>query len=397
MKKNRFGLKEMEINKQKTITQSKIPIRFGFLFLSHKAHIHHSAPVAFELSTYQNFSVYIYVTTQENLEIVNKISKLYPNHNCTIKQLKPSAFYSITRKFKSKIYPGINHIINRHYKEISTFDGLLSPHYNLRQIHEKAKGSIKYFMQLHGAGDFKYGYSPKMKMFDYLLVPGKEIKSRLIEEKICKTEKIRVVGYPKFDIVENKKISKRNFFNNNNVTIQYCPHYGDTTSWEQWGYYILDFFTKHKEYNLIFSPHIKLFGMKVTQKLLEYNSFENILIDTKSDYLIDMTYTKIADIYLGDVSSQVYEFIYKPRPCIFLNPDHIHWKNDNMFNMWKLGDVITDFSALKDTIENCIQRHNLYIDAQKNIFSSKFDNIGEIAGKKAAKVISDIMQSIMLK
>ena len=40
-----------------------------------------------------------------------------------------------------------------------------------------------------------------------------------------------------------------------------------------------------------------------------------------------MTYTKQADIYLGDVSSQVYEFMLKPRPCIFFNPENINYKN----------------------------------------------------------------------
>lgn len=29
-----------------------------------------------------------------------------------------------------------------------------------------------------------------------------------------------------------------------------------------------------------------------------------------------MTYTPAADIYLGDVSSQSYEFLLDPRPCL---------------------------------------------------------------------------------
>ena len=47
-----------------------------------------------------------------------------------------------------------------------------------------------------------------------------------------------------------------------------------------------------------------------------------------------MSYTRAADIYIGDVSSQVYEFLSEPKPCIFIgrpdtawldNPDYAHW------------------------------------------------------------------------
>ena len=39
-----------------------------------------------------------------------------------------------------------------------------------------------------------------------------------------------------------------------------------------------------------------------------------------------MAYTQRADIYLGDVSSQVYEFLLNPRPCVFLNPRRFDWR-----------------------------------------------------------------------
>ena len=41
----------------------------------------------------------------------------------------------------------------------------------------------------------------------------------------------------------------------------------------------------------------------------------NLRFDPGSPASTDMTYTRAADIYLGDVSSQVYEFIAEPRPC----------------------------------------------------------------------------------
>ena len=50
---------------------------------------------------------------------------------------------------------------------------------------------------------------------------------------------------------------------------------------------------------------------------------------------IDMTYTDQASVYIGDVSSQVYEFLRRPRPCIFLNFDRTAWQGDENFAHWK--------------------------------------------------------------
>jgi hypothetical protein len=53
-----------------------------------------------------------------------------------------------------------------------------------------------------------------------------------------------------------------------------------------------------------------------------------------------MTYTGQGDIYLGDVSSQVYEFIARPRPCVFLNAHGVAWGDDPNYLFWRMGEVI---------------------------------------------------------
>ena len=67
-----------------------------------------------------------------------------------------------------------------------------------------------------------------------------------------------------------------------------------------------------------------------------------ILIDTGSERCVDMTYTSAADIYVGDVSSQVCEFLETPRPCVFLNAHQIDWQNNPDFAHWHFGDVVDD-------------------------------------------------------
>ena len=53
-----------------------------------------------------------------------------------------------------------------------------------------------------------------------------------------------------------------------------------------------------------------------------------------------MTYTEAALVYIGDASSQVYEFLRRPRPCIFLNFEQVDWRDRENYSHWHLGQVI---------------------------------------------------------
>ena len=63
-----------------------------------------------------------------------------------------------------------------------------------------------------------------------------------------------------------------------------------------------------------------------------------VIIDLGSERSLDMTYSRAADIYAGDVSSQVYEFLDRPKPCVFLNAHGIEWRDNPNFPNWDLGD-----------------------------------------------------------
>src|SRR3546814_14796476 len=60
----------------------------------------------------------------------------------------------------------------------------------------------------------------------------------------------------------------------------------------------------------------------------------------------DGSYTAAADIYLGDTSSQVVEFLMQPRPCVFLDPLGVDWPDDPSYAMWAAGEVVTDIDVL---------------------------------------------------
>lgn len=51
-----------------------------------------------------------------------------------------------------------------------------------------------------------------------------------------------------------------------------------------------------------------------------------MIVDLDSPRLVEMTYTLTADIYLGDLSSQLYEFLIRPRPVAFINAHRVDWQ-----------------------------------------------------------------------
>src|SRR3546814_16180386 len=105
--------------------------------------------------------------------------------------------------------------------------------------------------------------------------------------------------------------------------------------------------------------------MRISDWISDVCSSDLVMIDLASYRLFDMSYTSGADIYLGDVSSQVYEFLATPRPCLFLDAHGVDWEGDPDYLFWTLGDVVSDLAKLPGALEQAPARHPLYADAQR--------------------------------
>jgi hypothetical protein len=166
---------------------------------------------------------------------------------------------------------------------------------------------------------------------------------------------------------------------------------------------VLEYFYHSKDYNLIFAPHVMLFkrkihmtleGMtlKVRRPLQEkYARCPHMLIDTGSPASFDMTYTLAADIYLGDVSSQVYEFLVEPRPCIFLNAHGVSWQNDPNYAFWQFGPVVSDIPALDRALRAAPQDQARYRPLQEKAIRETFDLQSTPSSIRAADAIGKFL------
>jgi hypothetical protein len=121
-----------------------------------------------------------------------------------------------------------------------------------------------------------------------------------------------------------------------------------------------------------------------------YRNRPNMLMDTGSMASIDMTYTLAADIYLGDVSSQVYEFLWRPRPCLFLDAHGVDgWQDDPNYRFWHTGQVLRDTAELAPALARASLLQHDYVAAQRQLFAETFDAQAVPASIRAADAIAE--------
>jgi hypothetical protein len=149
------------------------------------------------------------------------------------------------------------------------------------------------------------------------------------------------------------------------------------------------------EFNLIVAPHVKLFARRPSfiRRRWERRSVPGrVIVDLGSQRLLDMSYTKAADIYAGDVSSQIYEFLDKPKPCVFLNAHRLPWQGNADFPNWDLGDVVDTPKQAIQAIRQASERHPLYVKRQEERIAAALDRRPGAAGRAADAILDFIWQ-----
>jgi len=267
--------------------------------------------------------------------------------------------------------------------------------------------NLKIIHTRHGAGDRAIGFDKASAGFDHVFCSGPKIRERLITEAGVPAEKISIVGYPKFDTVDPSvtifPVRSRA------PVVLYNPHCSaHLSSWFKHGRQVLDFFLDNPDYQLIFAPHVMLFERKFVLTIDKlridrpghieerYLRAPNIHIDLGSRASTDMSYTMMADLYLGDVSSQIYEFMWRPRPCLFLNSHGVDWRSDANYAHWQAGPVIGSPAELAQGLKHAMDSHEgQYRATQAAMYAQSFDLTDRPSSERAAEVLAKLTGSIL--
>jgi len=235
----------------------------------------------------------------------------------------------------------------------------------------------------HGAGDREGSYNPKHALADLTLVNGPKDKERLIARGLATDQDCVVVGYAKFELVREPE---RIFADAKPIAL-YNPHFDPSlSSWLGHGQEIVREMEAIQGWNFVVAPHVKL------TEGPDVRSFAaNVIIDRGSVRSIDMSYTEAATVYIGDVSSQVYEFLRRPRPCIFLNLDRIDWRSKENYMHWDLGQVIETVEELGPALARADELQPQFEPLQRELVGRSLDPTPIPASQRQARAILDFI------
>lgn len=357
-------------------------LQIVFPFIAQPHQTFHSLPIALEMAARTpDVQVHVACLTEKQLDFVQSLAVHYPDAHVTYDVLNMPA---VLRRRIEKHGPGpLEKIavlgLNRSY--FSKFHAIVVPERTSLYLKRMGVKGPRFIWTRHGAGDRAIGFARDTRMFDFVILSGSKIEQRLLEQGAIRPGHYHLGTYAKFDLVQRMNRTPRRLFSNDRPTVLYNPHFSSNlSSWPAMGERIIAFFAQQDRYNLIFAPHVRLFdrdkaaGEALRQRFADCS---HIIIDPGSQRSVDMTYTLAADLYLGDVSSQVAEFLIRPRPCIFLNAHDTTWQNDCNYSFWNLGEVVNDVDQLADALARADSQHTAFIARQKAYVADTFELTGQ--------------------
>ncbi|WP_010509678.1 hypothetical protein [Komagataeibacter europaeus] len=360
----------------------------------------HSLPIALEMARlYPEIKVHVASLTSERDSRIRQLSRFYPDASVSfdILRLPPWLRNHIRRHGPTPLSKIATLFLNRNY--FNRFQAIVVPERTSLFLRKMGVSHPRLIWTRHGAGDRAIGFTHDARKFDYILMAGHKIKDRLETAHALRDGRYMTGIYAKFDMVRRLHANSVPLFSNMRPTILYNPHFSpNLSSWPRFGMAVLKYFAQQEKYNLIFAPHYRLFDTdraKSRRILAPYAAYPHMIIDPGSDRSVDMTYTLASDLYLGDVSSQVAEFLIKPRPCLFLNAHGIQWRDDPNYANWTLGPVMENVHALTQTLDRAFLTHANFLDRQKEYMNDTFGFAApEDTAAKGAKSIVDFLRVI---
>ncbi len=384
--------------------------RIAFLYNHEAAHqVAHSASVITALlDEHPDLEISLLATSDVLIEAVRLICGPDIGTRCQIIKLEVTAWH---RPFLKAIdlFAPISRIdyLRANTALLATFDAIIVTERTSLLLQNIAScRHVKLIYLSHGSGDRSIGFVPELGRFDLILQSGEKLRQRFLDTGAVGPEQIKVVGALKLDAVARTPVARDRYFADDKPIVLYNPHLEPRlSSWYTMGLQVFDVFLDNPDYNLIFAPHVMLFQRRVQVSLesftirlrrdlpQKYAAARNIHIDTGSAASADMTYTRLADIYLGDASSQVYEFLAtKLRPCIHINSHQASWRDNPDYRFWTFGQVISAAHELPAALAKAQTGHATYRDVQAQAIDETYSQTAQRPSIRAAEAIEEFLK-----
>ena len=377
------------------------PMHVAFIYNAQLHQIPHSLPIALELAArHRDIRVDVAAVSERHLDFARRLARRYGLE-------APIEYRLLKRPWEARLYATLSGALAPLKKRtlmanldyLSGCDALITPERTSLVL--RRSGRLPHTRMIytgHGAGDRAMAVAPEIREFDFVLTFGRKLEQRRLELGLIRPGDYATGVYAKFDWIMASG-PRAPLFDNGRPTVLYSPHFDPAlSSWPRFGRRVLDHFAASERYNLVFAPHVRLFEPPRPSKyrpFRDYLGLPNLHIDLGSESSVDMSYTLGADVYMGDVSSQVAEFLLKPRPCLFLNPRGVAWQDDPNYRFWSLGPVLDHLDGLDDAVQQAIDSHPQYQALQTAYFEETFGGAGQgelPSSRHGADVIADYLR-----
>lgn len=250
----------------------------------------------------------------------------------------------------------------------------------------------------HGAGDRAKGFESRLALFDHIIVAGPKDRRRMVAQGLVGPEHCSVSGAIKVAACRRMQRNSAPLFGNDRPVILYNPHFDHSLgSWPRFASALIDAVVAGDRYNLIVAPHIRMFETSSNEARDVWRRRAvagRVIVDLGSERLSDMSYTSAADIYLGDVSSQVYEFLTVAKPCIFIDAHGASWKDNPDYAMWQFGPVCADIAQIIDALDHAKESHSAYVEIQRAMVADALGDSGDRAAEVAAQQFVEAVEAL---
>lgn len=239
----------------------------------------------------------------------------------------------------------------------------------------------------HGAGSISARDDRRRRAATLTLVPSVSEREAFLRRGFDPA-RIAATGYIKSSF--RHRTPARALFPDARPTLVYAPHWQrHRSSWWAWGRAIVAMLAAQQRWNVILAPHQRLVEMdpEVPAVLGAAAAAPHVHADWRSFAMVDGSYMAAADLYLGDTSSQVMEFLARPRPCLFLNAQAIDWRATDDHDFWECGDVIDRLDDLAAAIDAAPERHPPYAARQRALAGAALGATDAGAPGRAAALI----------
>lgn len=371
--------------------------RIAFFFNAQAHQVLHGATIAEELARGWPVTVDILASSQVNLDIARRAILPDSEHLLGFELVGSALARRIAARHGVVVPPKLLTLLATR-RLLNGYDAIALPERTSILLRKLGVRRPRFIHIDHGAGDRAAGFDKRIAQFDFALMAGEKQRRRMIAEQLIAEESSAIVGYPKFEAADRLRDHGWSPFADQKPIVLYNPHFSaELGSWTTDGHDIARNIVESGRYNLIIAPHIRMCDRRRGRAAAEaifglFRIYPNVHLDFGSQRSIDMTYTSLADIYLGDVSSQVYEFLRRPRPCLFVNSHGRAWRDDPNYAHWAFGDVVGNAAAVLSALDEAAGRHGEYLDAQLSAFGDTFDLSGpQSSSVRAAAAIADFM------